>query len=150
VKESSGTLLYRRNTQGLEVLLVHGSGWYNRGKPWSIPKGLIDKGETPQQAAVRETWEETGVVVSVDSGAVLTSLGAVEYSSGKKRVHCFTAEAGPEVLPWCASWEIDATRFVPLDEARALIHRDQAAFLDRLERWLAERTGGALLKPASG
>lgn len=142
MKESAGTLLYRRTAHGLEVLLVHGSGWYNKGKPWGIPKGLIDRGETPQQAAVRETLEETGIVVPVDApagaGAVLVSLGTVEYSSGKKRVHCFAAEAGPDVAPRCASWEIDAARFVLIDEARTLIHRDQAVFLDRLETQLAE------------
>src|SRR5579872_39147 len=44
-KQSSGTLLYRRAPAGLEVLLVHPSGNYNRGKPWSIPKGLPDAGE---------------------------------------------------------------------------------------------------------
>ncbi len=47
VKISSGTLLYRqiglneeRSRRRLEVLLVHPSGNYNRGKPWSIPKGI--------------------------------------------------------------------------------------------------------------
>ena len=150
MKESSGLLLYRRGAQGWDVLLVHSSGWYNRGKPWGIPKGLIDTGETPRQAAVRETCEETGVVVPVDAEDTFMSLGAVDYASGKKRVHCFAAEAAADVVPKCASWEIDAARFMPLDEARTLIHRDQAAFLDRLEAWLAEQSGGRLPKPESG
>lgn len=28
---------------------------------WQMPQGGIDKGETPQSAAMRELWEETGV-----------------------------------------------------------------------------------------
>ncbi|WP_228481031.1 bifunctional NUDIX hydrolase/phosphatase PAP2 family protein [Vibrio fluminensis] len=32
---------------------------------WSLPAGTIEAGEPPQQAAQREVWEETGLVVSV-------------------------------------------------------------------------------------
>jgi predicted NUDIX family NTP pyrophosphohydrolase len=61
VTESAGTLLYRRNDGQLEVLIVHPSGRYNRGAPWSIPKGKTEPGEDPETAARRETQEETGV-----------------------------------------------------------------------------------------
>ena len=39
MRQSAGTLLYREGPEGLEVLLVHPSGAYNRRAPWSIPKG---------------------------------------------------------------------------------------------------------------
>ena len=45
---------YVRNAQG--ELLV----FYRRGS-WDLPKGKIDRGETPEQAAVREVQEETGL-----------------------------------------------------------------------------------------
>ena len=60
MKESAGTLLYRRSQEGLEVLLVHASGNYNRHRPWSIPKGEVDGDEDPAATARRETLEETG------------------------------------------------------------------------------------------
>jgi 8-oxo-dGTP pyrophosphatase MutT (NUDIX family) len=41
---------------------------------WVLPKGLIDKGETSAQAAVRETREETGV-----EGTIVRKLGDVRY-----------------------------------------------------------------------
>ena len=42
-----------------EVLLVRTSDV--KGRPiWSFPKGRLDHGETPAQAAVREVEEETG------------------------------------------------------------------------------------------
>src|SRR5882757_2826018 len=59
--QSSGTLLYRRNGAVLEVLLVHPAGGYNRHKPWGIPKGLADEGESLEAAARRETLEEAGI-----------------------------------------------------------------------------------------
>lgn len=131
-KQSSGTLLYRRREGRLEVLLVHPSGNYNRGKPWSIPKGIPDPGESLEAAARRETNEETGVVA-----AELTSLGSIRYASNGKQIHCFAGPAPAEASPLCASWEVDRAEFVPLDDARRCLHPDQAAFLGRLEVLLA-------------
>jgi predicted NUDIX family NTP pyrophosphohydrolase len=128
VKESAGTLLYRQGENGLEVLLVHASGNYNRGKPWSIPKGESDADEAHMEmTARRETLEETGVVAGD-----LVDLGYIDYKKSKKRIHCFAGPAPADAAPRCASWEVDKAEFVPLDRARELVHPDQAAFLDRL------------------
>jgi predicted NUDIX family NTP pyrophosphohydrolase len=132
-KESSGTLLYRQHNGRLEVLLVHPSGNYNRGKPWSIPKGLPDPGESLEAAARRETIEETAVVAGD-----LVSLGSIRYVKSGKLIHCFAGPAPPDALPACASWEVDRAEFVPLNEARQSLHPDQVPFLDRLEQLLAK------------
>src|SRR5262245_24343219 len=132
-KESSGTLLYRRASGELEVLLVHPSGNYNRGKPWSIPKGLPDPGEDLEAAARRETREETAVVAGQ-----LQSLGSIQYQKSGKRIHCFAGPAPADASPSCASWEVDRSEFVPIDQARRCLHPDQVPFLDRLAEFLAE------------
>jgi predicted NUDIX family NTP pyrophosphohydrolase len=132
VRESAGTLLYRRQGGGLEVLLVHPSGGYNRRAPWGIPKGMPDAGEALEEAARRETREETGVVVA----GALAPLGHVDYTKSRKRVHAFAGALPPDAAPRCASWEIDRAEVVPLERARRIIHADQAAFLDRLEALL--------------
>ncbi len=130
MKESAGTLLYRRLGDRIEVLLVHPSGNYNRGKPWSIPKGLPDDGETLEAAARRETIEEAGI-----EAGPLTPLGAIEYTKSRKRVYAFAGK-WTDCEPRCASWEVDRAEFVALDEARKIIHPDQQPFLDRLEKLL--------------
>jgi predicted NUDIX family NTP pyrophosphohydrolase len=127
MKTSAGTLLYRRTPSGLEVLLVHPSGNYNRNKPWGIPKGLPDGDESPETAARRETREETGV-----EAGELIDLGHIDYTKSRKRVFCFAGEAPADAAPRCASWEVDQACFVPIERARQLIHPDQSAFLDRL------------------
>lgn len=124
---SAGTLLYRRAPDGIEVLLVHPSGPYNRRAPWSIPKGLPEPGEDPESAARRETLEETGVV----AGA-LTSLGSIDYSKSRKTVVAFGGAASEVDAPRCGSWEVDRAEFVPLERAREILHPDQHPFLDRL------------------
>lgn len=135
MKQSAGTLLWRRSAGGLEVLLIHPSGAYNRRSPWGIPKGLPDPGEQLEAAARRETLEETGV----DAGA-LAPLGHIDYTRSRKRIHAFAGAAPDDAAPRCASWEVDRAEFVPMARARELIHPDQAAFLDRLEQLLGEQT----------
>ncbi|MBI4182333.1 MAG: NUDIX domain-containing protein [Candidatus Aenigmarchaeota archaeon] len=53
IEKSAGVLLYR---MPLQFLLLH----YPAGH-WDFPKGKLEKGETEQQAALREVREETGI-----------------------------------------------------------------------------------------
>ena len=131
MKQSAGTLLYRREGDEWQVLLVHPSGNYNRQAPWSIPKGEPDAGAELEATARRETLEETGVVAGE-----LKLLGQCEYRKSRKRIHCFSGPAPAEAAPRPASWEVDQARFVTLAEARGLLHPDQQVFLDQLEAML--------------
>ena len=140
MKQSAGTLLYREGPDGLEVLLVHASGPYNRRAPWGIPKGEPDENETDlEKTARRETREETGV----EAGA-LVGLGHMDYRKSRKRVHCFAGPAPAGAAPRPTSWEVDQAGFLPLEKARQAIHPDQAVFLDRL---LAHLGGQARSEP---
>lgn len=51
---------------------------------WCLPKGHIEKGETPQQTAVREVHEETGIL-----GEVIDSIATIDYwfTGTTQRVH---------------------------------------------------------------
>ena len=61
---------------------------------WCLPKGHIEQGETPEQAAVREVHEETGI-----SADIIQALGVIDYwFTGEDRrihkvVHHFLLEA---------------------------------------------------------
>ncbi|MBX3157478.1 MAG: NUDIX domain-containing protein [Deltaproteobacteria bacterium] len=142
-KLSSGTLLWRRVDEAVEVLLVHPAGNYNRRAPWGIPKGAPDPDESLEATARRETLEETGLSVL----GPLIDLGHVDYTRSKKRVHAFAGPAPDGAIPRCASWEVDKAEFIELSRARRIIHPDQAALLDRLERLLGS-SSEALKAPA--
>jgi len=128
-KTSAGCVVYKLLKTDLKVLLVHPSGNYNQDAYWSIPKGGLDPKETPKEAAVRETWEETGVKIEAD----LTSLDEVVYKSGKK-VYGFAVEAGKGCKPFCASWEVDKVEFFSISEAELKILPAQKPFLKRLKK----------------
>lgn len=59
---SCGTATIRMGEKGLEVLLVQPRAGQDK---WGFPKGHVDEGETTEEAAVRETLEETGARVSL-------------------------------------------------------------------------------------
>ena len=50
---------------------------YPGGEYWSLPAGAIEPGETPEEAVVREVWEETGLKVQVKG--VFGGKGSVIY-----------------------------------------------------------------------
>lgn len=51
---------------------------------WCLPKGHLERGETPEQAALREVAEETGI-----TGRVVGELGSIDYwfSIDGRRIH---------------------------------------------------------------
>ncbi|WP_125707896.1 NUDIX hydrolase [Lacticaseibacillus porcinae] len=82
---------------------------------YALPAGLIDEGETPQQAAKRELEEETGYLAQS-----LTPLCAVRSSEGMtdEVVHLFLAAVDPEkkAAKHFDQDEFVTSAFVPLKE----------------------------------
>jgi 8-oxo-dGTP pyrophosphatase MutT (NUDIX family) len=83
---------------------------------WSLPKGHIEAGETPEQAAIREVAEETGIQSEIDK-----SLGIIDFwfmAGGKrihKTVHHFLFRESGGLLAAQES-EVDEVAWFPLSE----------------------------------
>ncbi len=114
-----------------DVLIVN-----QNGDSWSLPKGHIDPGETPLQAAMREIHEESGV-----SRLTLVkplgfyerykiALGGGEDKSELKRIHMFLFSTMTRVLRPIDPAHPEA-RWVSPDEAAALLThpKDKKFFL---------------------
>ena len=52
---SAGAVVVRRTDKGLRFLMLRAF------RHWDFPKGLVENGETPRQAALREVQEETTI-----------------------------------------------------------------------------------------
>ena len=144
---SAGILLFRQRRGKTEVLLIKPGGPYWKNKDvgaWMIPKGMVEPGETPAQAALREFAEETGTVLA----AVPFELAIVRQSGGKN-VQAFAVEgdldpAGVRSTEFELEWpprsgrierfpEVDDARWMSLAEARRFMLPSQLPLLDALE-----------------
>lgn len=105
---------------------------------WSLPKGHIEAGETPEETAVREVAEETGV-----RGSIVEKLGTIDFwfMSEDRRIHktvhhYLLAAHGVELSD--ADIEVAEVAWVPLDEvASRLVHADERKLIDRVRAALA-------------
>lgn len=144
---SAGILLFRTTSHGIEVLLVHPGGPFWRSKDagaWMIPKGQVEPGEQPVEAALREFEEETGTRLF----AVPFPLAQVRQSGGKI-VEAFAVEgdldpAAIRSIEFAMEWpprsgqhqmfpEIDRAEWMSLEQARARMLPSQLPLLDALE-----------------
>jgi predicted NUDIX family NTP pyrophosphohydrolase len=147
---SAGLLLYRWRGDEPEVFLVHPGGPFWAGKDeraWSIPKGLVDPGEDPLAAAVREFVEETGLSVEgrfvaltprkQPSGKVVHAF-ALEHDldASAIRSNSFSIEWPPRSGRLQSFPEVDRAAWFPLEVARVMLHRGQVGFIDELARVL--------------
>ena len=88
---------------------------------WSLPKGHIEEGETPEQAAIREVQEETGIESEISK-----ALGVIDFwfmAGGKrihKTVHHYLFKEGGGVLAPQIS-EVDDVGWFPLEEVVGLL-----------------------------
>ena len=100
-----------------------------QGKPegvWALPKGNRDPGERPEETAVREVWEETGVRANL-----VEKLGDVKYTYTRrdgtrvfKIVSFYLLTAGRGRLGEIEERmkiEVAEARWLPLDEAPRLL-----------------------------
>ena len=116
---SSGGVIYRKDGDIAEIALIS----VRDGRFWCLPKGLIDKGETPEVTAVREVREESGL-----SGRIIDKLGEIAYwyfmqdenAKCRKTVHFYLMEYENGSTQQHDS-EVDEAKWFPLDIALSKI-----------------------------
>jgi predicted NUDIX family NTP pyrophosphohydrolase len=147
---SAGILLFRQRLGETEVLLIKPGGPYWRKKnagAWMIPKGLVEPGEIPAEAALREFAEETGTELTtipfplavvrqaggkfVEAFAVEGDLDAAAVRSNQFEMEWPPKSGRVELFP-----EVSEARWMSLADARAMMLPSQLPLIEALERKL--------------
>lgn len=113
-KLSCGVVVVRRDGDRWLALMLRAY------RNWDFPKGLLEAGEAPLSAAVREVTEETGIAdLRFDWGEVFTETGP--YNRGKVARYYLAATAEEEVTlgiaPGLGRAEHHESRWVTFDAA---------------------------------
>jgi len=145
MKISSGILMYN-NKKG-KYLLVRPGGPFYKNKNigiWTIPKGIINKGEDEISAAKREFKEETGHEIN----GALTYLGEIRLRKSKKIIvfstegfieadkivsNTFKMEYPKNSGEYHSFPEIEKGDWFSFEEAKKIINPKLLFFLEKLE-----------------
>lgn len=130
---SAGFILFQKGTDRLLVCHPNGNPSVGRNS-WDIPKGHIENGEKPLEAALRELREETGITTVED----VYEIGRVPYRSGKA-LYLFDAYAEFDIADLeCTSRFVDSYG-VWKREIDSFMLTDEPEMLFRNMYWYATR-----------
>ena len=103
---AAGGVVFRKTPEGkIRVLVVHRPQYDD----WAPPKGKADRGESPEETAVREVLEETGYCCRI-----VAPLGPTRYrvQGGVKEVHWFGMRPLPDSPGFKANSEVDKVKWL--------------------------------------
>jgi bis(5'-nucleosidyl)-tetraphosphatase len=84
-EHSAGVIPFHRDgDRPLLYLVIHSATVHNPHARWEFPKGGIETGEAPREAAMREFEEETGIVSWAFCGGFERSLSYTFLRHGRK------------------------------------------------------------------
>ncbi|HKZ56312.1 MAG TPA: NUDIX hydrolase [Thermodesulfovibrionales bacterium] len=132
---SSGGVIFRENDDSVEIALVA----VKDGKVWCLPKGIINKGEEPDETAIREVSEETGL-----KGRIIEKLGEINYwyylkeeeAKCRKTVHFYLLEyEGGDISKH--DWEVDKAVWFQIDDALKIAsHKNERDIIEKAREML--------------
>jgi diadenosine hexaphosphate hydrolase (ATP-forming) len=127
---------------GIVVRVVEGTPRYllvtakDNPAAWIFPKGHIEPGEAPADAAVREVREEAGI-----ESHVLMALGSLSFQRGGQTIAVqffllkYSGESAthePRTIRWCL--EEEALALLSFGETRALLGQSLPLIHEQLRR----------------
>lgn len=135
-QHSAGGVVIRGSGERAEFLAIKPA---HRDR-WQLPKGTIDRGETPQQAAVREVREEGGV-----HARIIHDLGPIHfwYQMGGRKFsktvdfYLMTYESGN---PADHDHEVQEARWLALADGHRLAFPSERTLVTRAREVLVERS----------
>jgi phosphohistidine phosphatase len=126
VHHQAAVIPYRIRKERVEVALITTS----TGKRWIFPKGSVDDGERPREAAIREAEEEAGL-----RGVVARNpVGRYHRAKGndRRRVDVYVMRVTRELDHWLED-KIRRRRWMRVADAAERLREELQPFVHRLE-----------------
>jgi 8-oxo-dGTP pyrophosphatase MutT (NUDIX family) len=116
VRQQAAVIPFRGAGRKLQVCLIRRKG----SKKWGIPKGFVDRGDTPKDAALKEALEEAGLRGRLVGDAV----GSYEYRKWgtKLDVTVYLMEVQEEEDEWDEE-DIRDRQWASFDDAAAKLEQ---------------------------
>ena len=115
VKASGGVVWRRSGAGGVEIVVVHRP----RYDDWSLPKGKLDRGESWEDAALREVDEEVGLRCRL--GAELPPVAYADQKGRAKVVRYWLMEPEDAAARFTPNDEVDEMRWIDPEAAAKLL-----------------------------
>ena len=123
--KAAGGVVWRRAGDTIAIAIAHRP----RYDDWSLPKGKLDKGESWEEGALREVWEETGMRCRL--GEELEPTNYQDRKGRDKVVRYWLMEVEAGELEF--DNETDDARWLTLDDAAGLLSYERdIALVDSL------------------
>lgn len=137
---SSGGVIFRKKDGTIEIALIA----TKEGSVWALPKGTVDKREKPQETAVREVMEETGL-----KGRIIGKIGDIRYWYFLKEENARVNKTVSYYLLQYESgrvenhdWEVDSAEWFPIDEAaRRVTYKGDREIIQKAKSMIEEING---------
>lgn len=100
---------------------------------YEFPKGKIDEGEEPQEAAIRETKEETGVICKIKDSTKISVINRKRKKMAFFEAEYISGKAGPSHE---AENGIYDARWVPIRKVKKVMKKNNFYQLEVLEQLL--------------
>lgn len=126
VHHQAAVIPYRIRKERVEVALVTTS----KGKGWIVPKGFVDDGERPRDAAIREAEEEAGLRGVVARRPVGRYLH--QKSNGLRRVDVYVMRVTNVLEHWLED-RFRRRRWMRVPDAAECLREELQPFVHRLE-----------------
>jgi len=137
---SAGGIVFRRDGARTFVLLIRDSY-----RNWGFPKGHVEDGEAPDQAALREVGEETGLGALEVRGPIETIDWEFRFRGQRihKTCHFFLIETRHRRTAPQRAEGITACRWATFEQADRMLAYDNARGVLRQARTVLEALGAA-------
>jgi len=124
VRQQAAVVPYRIRKERVEVALVTTS----RGKRWIVPKGSVDDGERPRDAAIREAEEEAGLRGVVTRNPIGRYHHTKGNGNGRRRVDVYLMRVTNVLEHWLED-RVRRRRWMRIPDAADCLHKELHQFI---------------------